>query len=487
MRGAAKGDTMRRGAKKGRDASGDSRKKNNGTAARAVLEARRQTGMLVCAGLLVIASVVALIAPGWGIALGTFLGGGSEVKLVATTSDGAAPSSDDMSATLSMLQARAGALFERGVEVIESGDDAFAVRVPAAQSATTVASALAGQGNVEFVRFDAISDADALAQLQAGTTDVQLKEGSYTAFATSDDITDAHVVTSSGATSTTSTSSSTVYAIGVTLSPEAAQTLSDITEELSGSSGRIAIVVDGTAITAPTISSQISGRDLTFSGGFTQSEAHELAAKIAHGPLPVELRSATPTGLAAALGGHAILVTCALALVIVLVVGLASPRLFGRGGWVVGPSIVVALVVALGVLSLFARFDFVILDKPELAALDLTALAVFASCVAALHYYQAARAQGASVRKAQQEASRSGFGRIALVEALVCVLAFVVTFFVAGAVREFAYALIAGLIAELVLMLLFKIPLFYIFTAPDAEVSTSDSGASVDTPQKGRE
>ena len=103
----------RAGADKGADVASD--KGAARAASRTSAEINRHAGAFVVAVLLVIASVVALLAPGWGIPLGTLLGGGNRVTLTASATDGSTASADDVATAASSLNARAAALYEKGV------------------------------------------------------------------------------------------------------------------------------------------------------------------------------------------------------------------------------------------------------------------------------------------------------------------------------------------------------------------------------------
>lgn len=436
---------------------------------RGQVELGKQSTMLVLTVLLLVASIAALAAPGWGIPLGTLLGGGNQVTLTATTSDGSAPDADDVSAAAGVLQGRAERLYQKGVSVVRSGDDTLSVRVPSADDASSVASSLTGTGKFELVRLDSISDAEALAKIDGGASDVQLSEGTYTAFATNDDVKDTRVVQSQNPYASLMGGSSTIYSVGLTLDTDAANQLASITDELKDSSGKLAVVVDGTIVTAPTVSSKIEGGQVTFSGGFTQDQAYQLAAEIATKPIDVSLSAGDPEPLAAALNGRALACAMGAGIVLAVLAGLVCSRIFGDAGWLALTSVVVTVVLELGIMAVLVHFDYVILGTYELCAVALSALAAIASSVAGFVVYRSERAGGSSVRKAQQEACDRGVGRAALVEAVLCCLAIASTFLVPAVWREFAWALAAGLLADLVSMPLLKAPLLRVFTADDAE------------------
>lgn len=436
---------------------------------RAAAELRKNGWALAGVAVLFVLSLVAAVVPAWSIPVGTFLAGGNQVTLTATASDGSAPSSDDVTAAAKNLQVRADGLKSRGVSVKKTGDDTIAVRVPSKDDASSIAQSLTATGKVELARVDSISDADALAQLTAGTTDVTLTEGTYTPFATNDDITDARVVES-----TSSYSSTPIYAVGFTLKGDAADQLASITDELKDSSGKIAVIVDGTVITAPSVSSKIEGGKVTFSGGFTEDQAYALAAEFNAGPINVTLTAGDAGSLGVGLWGFASAAAVLSVAVLAILVGLVCTHVLKLGptGWLAADSLVVTLVLQIGILTVLAQFGYVILGNWELIALGISAVVAAVSSAAVCWSYRHARAQGSSVRKAQQDALDTTLERFALAEAVLAVVLIAVAFLLPNlVVREFSWALAAGLTADLLTMPLFKAPMLKVFTVDDVEDS----------------
>ncbi|HVN49966.1 MAG TPA: protein translocase subunit SecD [Acidimicrobiales bacterium] len=87
------------------------------------------------------------------------------------------------------------------------------------------------------------------------------------------------------------------------------------------SHGQIAIVLDNAVLAAPQIDAASFQRDqITISGSFTQSEAHDIATALKYGALPVVLKPATSEIVSATLGKdalHAGLVAGVIALILV--------------------------------------------------------------------------------------------------------------------------------------------------------------------------
>lgn len=465
------------------DAKGRKEKAPKG---RVATELGVQAGTLVCALILAVLGVVALVAPDWGIPLGTLLGGGNQVTLTALATDGSEPSADDVASAASTLQKRADTLYQMGVSVEKQSDSEIVIKVPSAYDASAVASSISGVGKVELVRVDTISDADALAQIEAGTTDVALAEGSYEAFATNDNITDASVVSSTSSYYTTSGTSTTVWGVGFSLDSATTKTLEEVTDELKDSYGRIAVVVDGVAVTAPQISSKLEGGQVTVSGSFTQDEAYGLASEFKTGAISVSLVAAEPTELKSAFDGNGLVVTVAAYVLAAIVAGIVCARLFGRTGWLAAPALLVQLALELGIMAVLARFDLVIAGNWELGGLLVCAIISLVTSVRVASTYHKSHEGGSSVRKAQQDACDAAFADLVKVEIAIVVVFICCAIWFDGHLRELSCALAAGFAADLVCVPLVKVPLLKVLSAGDAEPSLVVAAAAAESEEKGK-
>lgn len=444
----------------------------------AMAELHQHTALLITTLILVVLSIVAIFAPGFGIIHGNMLGGGNQVTLELATSDGSELSEDDCTKAVSVLQARANSLYEHGVEVVALGDNKVGVRVPNSYDAETVANSLPGTGRVELVSQLDISDADELELLTSSNSstddsELTLSEGTYSAFITSDNITAAQVVISgSGA--------STVYAVQVTFDADGASAFAQETEELASSYGIIAVVLDGKVIATPYVSSKIEGNQVNISGNFTRDEAYAFAAKLNSDELPCTATVGASESFTDVCAGHAPKVAVLVLVLIAIAAGFGLKRLYGSVAWTATASLIATTIVGLGIMCIVARFDFVILGTWELAGGICVALASLAASAAAAYTYHAQRVSGLSVRKSQQVAA-SFMMLFEHCYLAVIVVALVATFFVSGGFAEFLWALASGLVAEVVLAYLFKQPALCVFSAPDvagAEALGSDGAPS---------
>lgn len=428
-------------------------------------ERRRLAGPIALTVVLLVASLVALFLPAWGISQGVDLAGGNAVTLTASDYEDGKGAAD----VLAVLRARADALEEHDVQISQTGDDTFELRVPAGYDASSVADALTQGGSVELVRVDSISDADVLQKLQNNASNVALEPGSYDAFVTSDEVKGASVVSQSYY-------GMTYYGISLTLDADGSTALADVTGELSadGASGQVAVLMDGTVIASPSVSSKIEGGKINVSGGFTESQAYAYASAIAGGKLPCSLSQTEPAETGATLGDDAAGIVVAAFLIVSLAVCAVCARMFGAAGRVCADAATVAVILSLGVLTILARFDVVILGRMELVGLLVTELAALAAGARVAARYHAERAAGSSVRKSQQVACGPEAHRLMGVAAAILVLATIVAFVVPGHVHELAATIACGM-GCVVYALAVTVPTqLALFTVADAEKTADE-------------
>lgn len=404
---------------------------------------RRHAGAIWLTTLLAIASFVAILLPSWSIPAGCDLGGANVVTLAASDYE----DNVDASAVLAALRNRADSLEQHDLQVSQAGDDTFELRVPAGYDASSVADALTQGGSLELVRVDSISDADVLQKLQQGASNVELEEGTYEPFVTSDEVTGAGVVSQSYY-------GTTYYGISVSLNSDGASSLADVTDELTadGASGQIAVLLDGVVIAEPSVSSKIEGGKINISGGFTEDQAYAYAAAVKNGPLGCSLSQSEPESVGSAFGDASVYVPWAVAVVVEVAFGLVATRAFGRAGATVFDLPVLTVVLGLGILTILARFDLVVLGRMELVGLLASELAAIACAWRLAARYRGERVAGASVRKAQQQACGPEMRHLLVVTVVVLAACIVAAVVVPGRARELSCALASGIAALLVVL-----------------------------------
>lgn len=436
-------------------------------ASRTAQERSRHSGVMFATLALTILALVGLLLPAWGIPLGCDLGGASVVTLTASDYEDGTTAAD----ALAVLKNRAALLSERDIQVAQTGDDTFELRVPAGYDASSVASALTRKGHLEFARLDSVSDADALQQLQAGASGVTLDEGTYEPFLTSDEVKGATVVSQSYY-------GMTYYALSVSLNSDGASALASTTEDLASSSGQIAVLLDGAVIAEPSVKNKIEGSKISISGGYTEDQATAYAAALSGGELPCSLSQTEPVSVGARARGHARELAAVAAIALAIVAGAVASAKLGRAGFLAAKLSVVVVAITLGVLTVLYRFELVILGRAELLGLATTEVISIICGVRMAARYRAARNEGSSVRKSQQQATGPELALLAKAAVAVLALSVVTAFFAHGFARELAVTLAAGVVSLLVALGLFAPAVLCIRTAADVFETANDEFAA---------
>lgn len=298
-------------------------------------DARSQIAALLAALVLLVASVLLALPPaevlGWGV---DFAGGTSYSYALA---DGAA----DSAVTAAAIRSRLSALGVRGARV--SSGEGVTVEVPAGQDAADAVAVATRPGRVELVRLDAISDADALARVQAGASGVVLAEGTYEAFLDNSSIASIDPVRLSA--------SSDLYGIQIAFTSEGAEAFAEVTSELAPVGGQVAVVFDGTVVAAAGVSDPITDGVVTVSAGLSLTDAAGMQAAVRTGVLPAELGEGAVAPLAASVSGTGLLRALVVAGVAALVALLATMRLLGLVAYAGLVSVAVLEVGGLAALS----------------------------------------------------------------------------------------------------------------------------------------
>lgn len=301
-------------------------------------DARSQIAALLAALVLLVASVLLALPPaevlGWGV---DFAGGTSYSYALA---DGAA----DTAATAAAIRSRLSALGVRGARV--SSGEGVTVEVPAGQDAADAVAVATRPGRVELVRLDAISDADALARVQAGASGVVLAEGTYEAFLDNSSIASIDPVRLSA--------SSDLYGIQIAFTSEGAEAFAEVTSELAPVGGQVAVVFDGAVVAAAGVSDPITDGVVTVSADLSLTDAAGMQAAVRTGVLPAELGEGAVAPLAASVSGTGLLralVVAGVAALAALVALLATMRLLGLVAYAGLVSVAVLEVGGLAALS----------------------------------------------------------------------------------------------------------------------------------------
>ncbi len=412
---------------------------------------RRWTSTLVILCVVLVVCVVGFTPLGERITQGLDIQGGVSVIMKATKSDGSMPSAEEMATATTIVQNRVNSLGASETSVQQQGTDSILIQIPGATNAEQAILTVGRTGLLEFVRLDEIGDADALAKINAGTENVKLKEGTYTAFMDGSHISNVNV----GQASNSATG---YYAVNVKLDSEGSQIFADVTRELAPTKGRIAIVLDGTVNSAPAVQNEITGGEVSITGSFTLEDAQSLKTVLDSGSLPVTLtysesRVVGPTLGQDSLNQGVFAIGIGVAIVVVYLF------VFYRGlGILTMGSLGVFAVLYLGILALLSHFGAFALTLPGLAGIVLTTGSAADSSILVLERFREEIRMGRSIKNAAVSGAKHGIMTSLDADAVQMVAALALFFVAVGSVKGFGLTLALGIVCDVVTMFCFKAP-----------------------------
>ncbi len=412
---------------------------------------RRYQFTLLALVVLLVVCAVGFMPPAERITQGLDIRGGVSVILSATKTDGSAPSADEMATATAIVQNRVNALGAAETSVQQQGTNSILVQIPGATNADAAVKTIGQTGHLEFVRLDAIGDADALAKISAGTQDVKLKEGTYTAFMDGSSIKNSAVAQASN-------SATGAYAVNVSLDSDGAKKFAEVTSELAPTHGQIAIVLDGVVNSAPAVQSVISDGNVSITGNFTLDEAKGLKTVLDSGSLPVTLSYSESRVVGPTLGQDS-LRQGIFAIGIGAVIVIAYLFFFYQGlGLLTMGSLAVFGIIYLGLLALLSRMGAFALTLPGLAGVVLTTGSAADSSILVLERFREEVRMGRSVRNAAIGGTKEGISTSLDADAVQLVTALALFFMAVGPVKGFGLTTALGILCDLVTMFLFKAP-----------------------------
>ena len=412
---------------------------------------RRWASTLVILCVVLVVCVIGFTPVGERITQGLDIQGGVSVIMKASKTDGTAPTAEDMATATAIVQNRVNALGASETSVQQQGTDSILIQIPGATNAEQAIQTVGQTGMLEFVRLDEIGDADALAKLNAGTEDVKLKEGTYTAFMDGSHLTNVNVAQASN-------SATGSYAVNVKLDGEGTQAFADVTKELAPTKGRIAIVLDGTVKSAPAVQNEITGGEVSITGNFTLESAKSLKTVLDSGSLPVTLTYSESRVVGPTLGQDS-LNQGVFAIGIGVIIVVAYLFFFYRGlGFLTMGSLGVFAVLYLGILALLSHFGAFALTLPGLAGIVLTTGSAADSSILVLERFREEIRMGRSVKNAAVSGAKHGIMTSLDADAVQMVAALALFFVAVGSVKGFGLTLALGIICDIVTMFCFKAP-----------------------------
>ena len=440
---------------------------------------RRNVWLLVLTTVLVIGSIFMFTPPKDKINQGLDIQGGLSVVLSAKSTDGGTVSADDMEKSRSIIEQRVNALGASEAVVQLQGTDQILVQIPGLSDTETALATIGKTGQLEFARLDSFTDSDVQTKIENGqygtngtVTDdfgntfssgtvehLKVESGTYTPLITGSNITKVDI----GRASETSTD----YSVNVTLDSEGTQAFAEATKELASSKGKIVIILDGEVQSAPAVQSEITGGQVSITGGYDKDSASSMQTVLESGSLPVSFEYAQSQVVGPTLGQDALTSG-----VLVAIIGLALVMLyllvFYQGlGLLTAAAMAVFAVLYLGLLAVLSHFGLFSLSMAGIAGVVLTIGMAADSSILTLERFREEIRMGRSVRAASVTGVRHGIMTSIDADLVTLVSALTLFFLASASVKGFGLTLALGIICDIVMMLVFKAPIIRLL-APKA-------------------
>jgi SecD/SecF fusion protein len=231
--------------------------------------------------------------------------------------------------------------------------------------------------------------------------------------------------------------------ISMTMTPEAAMTWKRLTGDNIGKS--IAIVLDNSVYSFPTVQGEIAGGQSQITGNFTNREADDLVNILKAGKLPAPARIVQEAVVGPTLGKEAIsagLLSFAIALLVVLAY---MGFYYNKGGWVADVALFVNVFFVMGILASLGA----VLTLPGIAGLVLTlGLSVDANILIFERIREELRA-GKGTAQAIKEGYKGALSSILDSNITTLLLGIILYTFGTGPIQGFATTLIIGILSSL--------------------------------------
>ncbi len=264
------------------------------------------------------------------------------------------------------------------------------------------------------------------------------------------------------------------WAVDFTLTGEGAQEFGDLTTALVGK--QLAIVLDATVISAPTINGAITGGSGVITGNFTKERAESLAAVLQAGALPVELERQQVQTVSPTLGKESLdqgIKAAIVGLVTLLLYLLFYYRLLGVVAWL-GMSIWAVLAIAL--VSLAGRWFGYSLTLAGVAGLVISLGVTADSYIVFFERLKDEVRGGRSPRAAVQPAFKRAYKTIVAADIVTALAAAILYVTAVSSVRGFALTLGVATALDLFVVWFFKRPTVFLIARNDRLVQLRGFG-----------
>jgi len=330
---------------------------------------------------------------------------------------------------------------------LENDNQAILVQLPGVRDARGALDVIGQAGQLEFVEVASLPTT-----LQAEVVDgFKMPVGSYKPFMTGEVITTANAKASSNVARPG-------YEVSVSMNASGTATWAEVTTRSFPTGARIAILLDGTVVSAPSVDEAITGGDTSITGNFTAEEARKLAMILQSGALPVDLQFSQTEVVGPTLGQDSLYQGITAALIGFAIVALYLAlyyRGFGLLSWI---SLGSFGVLYLGVLSVLSGAGQYALSLPGIAGITLSIGLAADTSILIFERYKEEIAMGRTPRAAAKSGTKHAILTSLDADAVTFASAIPLFIFAIGPVKGFALTLMIGIVCDLTIAMLFTRP-----------------------------
>lgn len=237
-------------------------------------------------------------------------------------------------------------------------------------------------------------------------------------------------------------------AVGFKLNDQATKVFAEKTAELNGKNEPIYVMLDGTVISAPTVSNgAITGGSGIIEGSFTYESASRLANQIRSGVMPVEMQEIEVRSISATLGEEALQLGIKAGVIGLILVMIFMLVMYKLPGLVADIALTIYILL---VLFAMATIDGIQLTLPGIAGIILAiGMAVDANVIIFERVTEEVLS-GKTLRTASQAGFARAFTAILDSNVTTVIAAVVLLYFGTGTIKGFAITLLIGIIASFI-------------------------------------
>ncbi|WP_228374292.1 protein translocase subunit SecD [Demequina phytophila] len=252
------------------------------------------------------------------------------------------------------------------------------------------------------------------------------------------------------------------YEVRLELTNDGAKKFADTTgriKDFESPRDQFAMVLDGVVISAPAVSTTITGGQASITGNFTQESAEQLANQLKFGALPMTLEVQSEQQISATLGADQLqkgLIAGAIGLLLVVIYSLIQYRALG---FVTVGSLVIAGAITYGLIALLS---WVIGYRLSLAGVAGLIVAIGVTADSFIVYFERVRdelREGRSLQAAIDHGWRRARRTILASDAINVLAAVVLYLLAVGGVRGFAFTLGLTTLVDVLVVFLFTHPI----------------------------